>query len=110
LKSKKRAHLYKEDQIADIVEKIIAYRGYNQDKIKNLVDKIRQEHGYSTRQMTKILEKLNDSDQYGVLHYGALFNNVPFCRCLIEDYHCSKIFYRFLMTTAQECRYAYRKR
>lgn len=91
LKKNKVAHDYKEHEIPDIAEKIEASRGYTRDKIKKLIAKLQGEHGYNKRQMTRILDKLNESDHYGILHYGALFNNVPFCECLIEDYDCSKI-------------------
>ncbi|CAF1136805.1 unnamed protein product [Adineta steineri] len=36
-----------------------------------------------------MLETLNVPDQYTILHYGALFNNVAFCRCLINDFGCN---------------------
>ena len=94
LKKIEATRTYNEEEIADIADKIVASRGFNRTSIKELVEVIRKQHGYSRRQMTRMLEKLNESDHYSVLHYGALFNNIPFCECLIEDYHCSKIFYR----------------
>jgi hypothetical protein len=92
LKESEATRIYNEERIADIAEKIEASHGYNEEKIMGLVDSIKKEHGYSKQQMTKILEKPNESDHYSVLHYGALFNNVPFCKCLIENYDCSKFF------------------
>ena len=91
-KNKKAAGVENEEQIADLVQKLQAYRGYNRNEIKSLLEKIRTAHGYSISQMTRMLEKLNESDHYTVIHYAAIFNNVPFCECLIEDYKCSKIF------------------
>jgi hypothetical protein len=80
----------KEEHIADLVQKLEAYRGYNRKNIKKLLEKIGTDHGYSILQMRRMLEKLNESDHYTVIHYAALFNNVPFCECLVGDYKCSK--------------------
>jgi hypothetical protein len=104
-KKPKAAGVENEEQIADLVQKLEAYRGYNREKIKLLLEKIQNEHGYSIRQMTRMLEKLNESDHYTVIHYAALFNNVPFCECLVKDYKCSKNFLTLLffsITTVKE--------
>jgi hypothetical protein len=82
---------YTSKEVEDIAEKLEASRGYTKETIEERLNTIRSQHAYNKPQMTKILEKLNESDQYAILHYGALFNNVPFCRCLIENYNCSKI-------------------
>jgi len=81
---------FSKEQIVDTVKKIEASRGYNADKIMKLLDKIQEDHGYNKSQMRKIIEKLNESDHYAALHYGTLFNNITFCKCLIENYKCSK--------------------
>jgi len=83
---------YTSEELEDIAGKLEASRGYTKEMIEKRLNQIQKQHGYNNSQMKKMLEKLNESDQYAILHYGALFNNVSFCRCLIENYNCSKIF------------------
>ncbi len=90
LKSQAHRH-YTSEEIEDIAEKLEASRGYTKEIIEERLNKIQKQHGYNKSQMKKMLEKLNESDQYTILHYGALYSNIPFCRCLIENYNCSKI-------------------
>ncbi len=90
LKSQADRH-YTNEEIEDIAEKLEASRGNTIEIIEERLNTIQKQHGYNKSQMTKMLEKLNESDQYTILHYGALYNNVPFCQCLIENYNCSKI-------------------
>jgi transcriptional regulator NrdR family protein len=84
-------HNYTSEQLEDIVEKLEASRGYSQNDIKKeFLEQIEEDHGYNKSQMTKMLEKLNEIDHYAILHYATIFNNVPFCKIIIEDYGCSK--------------------
>ncbi|CAF0779675.1 unnamed protein product [Adineta steineri] len=78
----------KNEELEDIVEKLEASRGYDSERIKKRLEKIGQHHGYNKSQMTKMLEKLNEADLYAILHYATTFNNVPFCKIIIEDYGC----------------------
>lgn len=82
---------YCREDLDEIIQQLEASRGYSEEGIKNLINFIRKHHSYNKSQITKMLETLNVSDQYTILHYGALFNNVAFCRCLINDFGCSKI-------------------
>lgn len=83
---------YTDEELEDIVEKLEASRGYAKNDIFKKLEKIREHHAYNKSQMTKMLEKLNDKDQYAILHYATVFNNVPFCQIIIEEYNCSNIF------------------
>ncbi|CAF0756395.1 unnamed protein product [Adineta steineri] len=78
----------KNEELEDIVEKLEASRGYDSERIKKRLEKIGQHHGYNKSQMTKMLEKLNEADLYAILHYATIFNNVAFCKIIIEDYGC----------------------
>ncbi|CAF4206991.1 unnamed protein product, partial [Adineta steineri] len=78
----------KNEELEDIVEKLEASRGYDSERIKTRLEIIAQHHGYNKSQMTKMLEKLNEADLYAILHYATIFNNVPFCKIIIEDYGC----------------------
>ncbi|CAF0755698.1 unnamed protein product [Adineta steineri] len=81
-------HNYNSEELEDIVEKLEASRGYDSERIKTRLEIIAQHHGYNKSQMTKMLEKLNEADLYAILHYATIFNNVPFCKIIIEDYGC----------------------
>jgi hypothetical protein len=83
-------HRYTSEDLEDIVEKLEASRGYSEEDIIVALKQIETHHGYNKSQMTKMLEKLNETDQYAILHYATTFNNVPFCRIIIEEYGCSK--------------------
>jgi hypothetical protein len=85
------AHSYTSEELEDIVEKLEASRGYTKQGIIDHLEKIEKHHGYNKSQMTKMLEKLNESDQYAILHYATIFNNVPFCQIIIENYRCRKM-------------------
>jgi hypothetical protein len=86
---------YDRKDLDEIIQKLEASRGYNEKETKRLINFIRKCHSYNKSMITKMLETLNVPDQYTILHYGALFNNVSFCRCLIDDFDCSKIFSLF---------------
>ncbi len=83
-------HNYNSEELEDIVEKLEASRGYSKQRIIDRLEEMGQHHGYNKSQMMKMLEKLNEADQYAILHYAAVFNNVPFCQIIIEKYGCSK--------------------
>ena len=88
----KEHHKYTEQELEDTVEQLEASRGYLKDDIIEYLQLIEKHHGYNKSQMTKMLEKLNETDHYAILHYATTFNNVPFCKIIIEQYECSKIF------------------
>jgi ABC-type microcin C transport system permease subunit YejB len=86
-------HNYTVEELEDIVEKLEASRGYTESDITEKLKTIEKHHGYDKSQMTKMMEKLNEEDQYAILHYATIFNNVPFCKVIIETYGCSKALY-----------------
>ena len=89
---------YDTEELDEIIQKLEASRGYSEKETKRLINFIKKCHSYNKSMITKMLETLNVQDQYTILHYGALFNNVSFCKCLIDDFGCSKIlsFFHFL--------------
>jgi hypothetical protein len=87
-----KGHNFSSEVLEDIVEKLEASRGYSEHDVKEFLKTIEEHHGYDKSQMTKMLEKLNETDHYAILHYATVFNNVPFCRIVIETYGCSKLF------------------
>jgi hypothetical protein len=93
---------YCREDLDEIIQKLEASRGYTEKEIKHLINSIRKHHSYNKSQITKMLETLNVPDQYTILHYGALFNNVPFCRCLINDFGCSKILSLYSLSSREE--------
>ena len=58
-KNKKAAGVENEEQIADLVQKLQAYRGYNRNEIKSLLEKIRTAHGSGLRMGRAGLEKFS---------------------------------------------------
>lgn len=91
---------YSNEELNDIVQQLEASRGYTEKDIKHLINFIRKHHSYSREKMKRMLETLNVPDQYSILHYGVRFNNVSFCRCLINDFGCGKIVLRCLLKTS----------
>ena len=83
---------YCKEDLDEIIQQLEVSHGHSEKGIKNLIDFIRKHHSYNKSQITMMLETLNVPDQYTILHYGALFNNVAFCRCLINEFDCSKFF------------------
>ena len=83
-------HGYTDEELEDLVEKLEASRGYTKEDIIKRLNGIAVHHGYNKSQMTRMLEKLNEIDHYAILHYATIFNNVPFCQVVIEQYGCSK--------------------
>ena len=79
---------YHREDLGDIIHKLELSRGYTEKDIRHLINFIRKHHAYNKSQITTMLETLNVPDQYTILHYGALFNNVSLCRCLINDFDC----------------------
>jgi hypothetical protein len=85
-------HKKTSEELEDIVEKLEASRGYlKPEDIIKFMEQTEEHHGYNKSQMTKMLEKLNETDHYAILHYATVFNNVLFCKIIIEQYGCSKI-------------------
>ncbi|UJR19480.1 hypothetical protein I4U23_022610 [Adineta vaga] len=80
---------YDREELDEMIQKLEASRGYGEKETKRLINFIRKCHSYNKSMITKMLETLNVPDQYTILHYGALFNNVSFCRCLIIDFGCN---------------------
>lgn len=82
---------YCKEDLSDIIQKLEVSHGYTEKDIRHIINFIRKHHSYNKSQITKMLETLNVPDRYTVLHYGALFNNVSLCRCLINDFGCGMI-------------------
>ncbi|CAF1438206.1 unnamed protein product [Adineta ricciae] len=83
------ANDYCKEDLDEIIQQLEVSHGYSENGIKNLIDFIRKHHSYNKSQITMMLETLNVPDQYTILHYGALFNNVAFCRCLVNEFDCN---------------------
>lgn len=90
-------HNYTSEELEEILEKLEASRGYDKSGIIKKLEEIETHHAFSKVQMRRMLEKLNETDQYAILHYATIFNNIPFWQIMIENYGCSK--YRFIHLT-----------